>query len=38
MVMAEMILADMAGRKEKLSADVSGLAPHRFGTARTAKL
>lgn len=37
-VMAELILADLANAKPQLSADISGLEPHRFGPSRMANL
>lgn len=38
MIMAEMLLADIESRKPNLAADVSGLAPHRFGSGRESRL
>jgi hypothetical protein len=37
-VLSEIIRADLAHKKPQLSADISGLEPHRFGTKRAAKL
>lgn len=37
-VLAELIRADLAHTKPALSADISGLDPHRFAPKRAAKL
>lgn len=37
-VLSELIRADLGHKKPHLSADISGLEPHRFATKRTAKL